>query len=164
MGHIFRFWALKRARVGGTDLSKSYGINPFPPGRYIYLTYRRFRLYLKTKRFPLRYTHLQRRLYRTRITQRRLRFLRLRLITRLLLLRLLLLLVLLLLRFRRRLRRRLLRCLLRFRRNRPLVCCLRTLQAFLSPGQEMDSARDCKYKFSINLVKKKPEYGTNPVN
>ena len=92
---------------------------PPPPGRCIYLTYRRFRLYLKTKRFPLRYTHLQRRLYRTRITQRRLRFLRLRLITRLLLLRLLLLLVLLLLRFRRRLRRRLLRCLLRFRRNRP---------------------------------------------
>ena len=122
MGHIFRFWALNRARVGGTDLSKSYGSNrpsPPPPGRCIYLTYRRFRLYLKTKRFPLRYTHLQRRLYRTRITQRRLRFLRLRLITRLLLLRLLLLLVLLLLRFRRRLRRRLLRCLLRFRRNRP---------------------------------------------
>lgn len=116
---IFRFWALKRARLGGTDLSKSYGINPSPPGRYIYLTYRRFRLYLKTKRFPLRYTHLQRRLYRTRITQRRLRFLRLRRITRLLLLRLLLLLVLLLLRFRRRLRRRLRRCLLRFRRNRP---------------------------------------------
>ena len=92
---------------------------PPPPGRCIYLTYRRFRLYLKTKRFPLRYTHLQRRLYRTRITQRRLRFLRLCRITRLLLLRLLLLLVLLLLRFRRRLRRRLRRCLLRFRRNRP---------------------------------------------
>ena len=122
LGHIFSFWALNRARVGGTDLSKRYGSNPpppRPPRRCIYLTYRRFRLYLKTKRFPLRYTHLQRRLYRTRITQRRLRFLRLRRITRLLLIRLLLLLVLLLLRFRRRLRRRLRRCLLRFRRNRP---------------------------------------------
>ena len=34
----------------------------------------------------------------------------------------------------------------------------------VNAGQEMDSARDCKYKFSINLVKKKPEYRTNPVN
>ena len=34
----------------------------------------------------------------------------------------------------------------------------------MNAGQEMDSARDCKYKFSINLVKKKPEYRTNPVN
>ena len=31
-------------------------------------------------------------------------------------------------------------------------------------GQGMDSVRDCKYKFSINLVNKKPEYRTNPVN
>ena len=31
-------------------------------------------------------------------------------------------------------------------------------------GQGMDSARDCKYRFSINLVNKKPEYRTNPVN
>ena len=28
----------------------------------------------------------------------------------------------------------------------------------------MDSARDCKYKISINLVMRKPEYRTNPVN
>ena len=34
----------------------------------------------------------------------------------------------------------------------------------MKAGQEMDSARDCKYKFSINLVKKKPEYRKNPVN
>ena len=31
-------------------------------------------------------------------------------------------------------------------------------------GQEMDSARDCKYKFSINLVMRKREYRPNPVN
>ena len=34
----------------------------------------------------------------------------------------------------------------------------------MNTGQETDSAGDCKYKFSINLVKKKPEYRTNPVN
>ena len=34
----------------------------------------------------------------------------------------------------------------------------------VNAGQEMDSATDCKYKFSINLVTKKPEYRTNPVN
>ena len=34
----------------------------------------------------------------------------------------------------------------------------------MNAGQEMDSARDCNYKFSINLVKKNPEYRTNPVN
>ena len=34
----------------------------------------------------------------------------------------------------------------------------------MNAGQEMDSARDCKYKFSINLVQKIPEYRTNPVN
>ena len=34
----------------------------------------------------------------------------------------------------------------------------------MNAGKEMDSARDCKYKFSINLVKKKPEYRKNPVN
>ena len=28
----------------------------------------------------------------------------------------------------------------------------------------MDSARGCKYKFSINLAMRKPEYRTNPVN
>ena len=37
-------------------------------------------------------------------------------------------------------------------------------EMLVNAGQEMDSARDCKYKFSINLVKKKPEYRTNPVN
>ena len=34
----------------------------------------------------------------------------------------------------------------------------------MNGGQEMDSARDCKYKFSINLVMRKPEYRSNPVN
>ena len=28
----------------------------------------------------------------------------------------------------------------------------------VNAGQEMDSARDCKYKISINLVMRKPEY------
>ena len=37
MGHIFRFWALNRARVGGTDLSKSYGSNRPPSSRKVYL-------------------------------------------------------------------------------------------------------------------------------
>ena len=31
------------------------------------------------------------------------------------------------------------------------------VEMLLNAGQEMDSARDCKYNFSINLVKKKPE-------
>ena len=34
----------------------------------------------------------------------------------------------------------------------------------MSAGQEMDSARYCKYKFSLNLVMRKPEYQTYPVN
>ena len=34
----------------------------------------------------------------------------------------------------------------------------------MNAGQEMDSARDCKYKFCIDLVMRKPEYQTNPVN
>ena len=38
------------------------------------------------------------------------------------------------------------------------------VEMLLNAGQEMDSARDCKYSFSINLVKKKPEYRTNPMN
>ena len=38
------------------------------------------------------------------------------------------------------------------------------VQMLVNAGQEMDSARDCKYKFSINLVMRKPEYRTNPVN
>ena len=38
------------------------------------------------------------------------------------------------------------------------------VEMLVNAGQEMDSARDCKYKFSINSVKKKPEYRTNPVN
>ena len=48
-----------------------------------------------------------------------------------------------------------------------LVCLffLRCIvEMLVNAGQEMDSARDCKYKFSINFVKKKPEYRTNPVN
>ena len=32
------------------------------------------------------------------------------------------------------------------------------VEMLVNAEQEMDSARDCKYKFSINLVKKKPEY------
>ena len=38
------------------------------------------------------------------------------------------------------------------------------VEMLVNAGQEMDSARDCKYKFSFNLAKKKPEYRTNPVN
>ena len=33
----------------------------------------------------------------------------------------------------------------------------------MNAGQEMDSVRDCKYKFSIDLVMRKPEYQANPV-
>ena len=49
-----------------------------------------------------------------------------------------------------------------------LVChffflrCL--VEMLVNAGQEMDSARDCKYKFSINLAMRKPEYRTNAVN
>ena len=43
-----------------------------------------------------------------------------------------------------------------------LLRCM--VEMLVNAGQEMDSARDCKYKFSINLVKKKPKYRTNPVN
>ena len=45
---------------------------------------------------------------------------------------------------------------------RCMVACM--FEMLANAGQEMDSARDCKYKFSINLVKNKPEYRTNPVN
>ena len=38
------------------------------------------------------------------------------------------------------------------------------VEMLVNAGQEMDPARDCKYKFSINLVMRKPEYRTNPVN
>ena len=38
------------------------------------------------------------------------------------------------------------------------------VEMLVNAGQEMDSARDCKYKFSINLVMRKPEYRTNSVN
>ena len=41
-----------------------------------------------------------------------------------------------------------------------LLRCM--VEMLVNAGQEMDSARDCKYKFSINLVKKKPKYRTNP--
>ena len=43
-----------------------------------------------------------------------------------------------------------------------LLGCL--VEMLVNAGQEMDSARDCKYKFSIKLVVRKPEYRTNPVN
>lgn len=81
----------------------------------IYLIYRLFLPLLSTKRRPVRYTGVQRRLYRIRITQPRLlrlrRFTRFLRLTRLLLL---LLLRLLLLRFLLLLLRRL---LLSFRRT-----------------------------------------------
>ena len=38
------------------------------------------------------------------------------------------------------------------------------VEMLVNAGQEMDSVRDCKYKFSINLVMKKPEYRPNPMN
>ena len=38
------------------------------------------------------------------------------------------------------------------------------VEMLVNAGQELDSARDCKYKFSINLVMRKPEYRTNAVN
>ena len=38
------------------------------------------------------------------------------------------------------------------------------VEMLVNAGQEMDSARDCKYKFSFNLVMRKPEYRRNPVN
>jgi len=54
------------------------------------------------------------------------------------------------------------------------VCCLFALvclfflrclvEMLVNDGQEMDSARDYKYKFSINLVMRKPEYRSNAVN
>ena len=37
-------------------------------------------------------------------------------------------------------------------------------EMLVNAEQEMDSARYCKYKFSLNLVMRKPEYQTNPVN
>ena len=51
----------------------------------------------------------------------------------------------------------------------PLRTCLFFLfscgiEMLVNAGQEMDSARDRKYKFGINLVMRKPECGTNPVN
>ena len=38
------------------------------------------------------------------------------------------------------------------------------VEVLVNAGQEMNSARDCKYKFCIDLVMRKPEYQTNPVN
>ena len=38
------------------------------------------------------------------------------------------------------------------------------VEMLVNAGQEMDSARDCKYKFGISLVMRKPEYRTNAVN
>ena len=37
------------------------------------------------------------------------------------------------------------------------------VEMMVNAGKEMDSARVCKYKFNINLVMRKPEYGTNAV-
>ena len=54
-----------------------------------------------------------------------------------------------------------------------LFCSLRCLveimdnrndEMLVNAGQELDSARDCKHRFSINLVMRKPEYRTNSVN
>ena len=38
------------------------------------------------------------------------------------------------------------------------------VEMLVNAGQEMDSSRDCKYKFGISLVMRKPEYRTNAVN
>ena len=38
------------------------------------------------------------------------------------------------------------------------------VEMLLNAGQEIDSVKDCKYNFSVTLVKKKPEYRANPVN
>ena len=38
------------------------------------------------------------------------------------------------------------------------------VEVLVNAGQETDYAEDCKYKFSVNLVMRKPEYQTNPVN
>ena len=38
------------------------------------------------------------------------------------------------------------------------------VEMLVNAEQEMDSARDCKYKFGISLVMRKPEYRTNAVN
>ena len=38
------------------------------------------------------------------------------------------------------------------------------VEMLVNAGQEMDSARGCKYKFSINLVMRKPEYRRDPMN
>ena len=35
------------------------------------------------------------------------------------------------------------------------------VEMLVNAGKEMDSARDCEYKFSINLVMRKPEYAVN---
>ena len=40
----------------------------------------------------------------------------------------------------------------------------RNVEMLVNAGQELDFARDYKYKFSINLVMRKPEYRTNAVN
>ena len=40
----------------------------------------------------------------------------------------------------------------------------RTVEMLVNAGQELDFARDYKYKLSINLVMRKPEYRTNAVN
>ena len=38
------------------------------------------------------------------------------------------------------------------------------VEMLVNAGQEMDSARDCKYKFSLNLLIRKPEYRPYHVN
>ena len=50
-----------------------------------------------------------------------------------------------------------LRCLVEIMDNR-------SVEMLVNAGQELDFARDYKYKFSINLVMRKPEYRTNAVN
>ena len=37
-------------------------------------------------------------------------------------------------------------------------------EVLVNAGQEIDSARYCKHKFSLKLVMRKPEYRANPVN
>ena len=38
------------------------------------------------------------------------------------------------------------------------------VEMLVNAGQEMDSTRDCKYKFSVNLLIRKPEYRPYRVN
>ena len=55
------------------------------------------------------------------------------------------------------------RCRLSLRTCSSLFFLRCLVEMLVNAGQEMDSARDSKYKFSINIVLRKPEYRTNAV-